>query len=385
MTMKYTRLKDMSVTSLSPCEGNDDLFLASYGKFYFNTKTEGVVCLWNVLNPGFPERYFEFKSPVTYAEFSKQHPCIVGIAHLGGHISVIDISSKRLKLLSSDLGSTIHRFRPVWQFRWFKNEDDNDVPFTCGGNGKVLIYMKETDFASRTLFKAERREGKLKGIELKNNYKPGVMPVAKRPGILCLAQHPTHRSLFLIGTEDGCIHKCSIHQNDHLDVWAAHLGPVQGIEFHPTCEHVLLSYGGDTFRVWVIGLDDPVLSYRPSHFPINGAHWSPLHPDIIFVLISDTVLVFDIRKEMVKPVSSVCSKFHEKLVSMCFTNDGRKLLTGDVSGNILLFALSGMQFIPNNPNLAIANTIVKRLKERLKQESKLQALSQLGPPFSNLI
>ncbi len=56
----------------------------------------------------------------------------------------------------------------------------------------------------------------------------------------------------MVGTEDGNIHKCSCSYNEqYLDTYSSHAGPVYKVKWSPLCPSAFLSCGADwTIKLW---------------------------------------------------------------------------------------------------------------------------------------
>lgn len=57
--------------TLGTCQ---DLLATSYGDFSFGSRRDGVVCLWTLKNPSFPERLIRCRASVTSIDFCTEHP-----------------------------------------------------------------------------------------------------------------------------------------------------------------------------------------------------------------------------------------------------------------------------------------------------------------------
>lgn len=59
---------------------NSDILAVGYGKFLFSEETKkGIVMIWNIKNPVQPERHYNFNSPITSLQFSRQCANVLAI------------------------------------------------------------------------------------------------------------------------------------------------------------------------------------------------------------------------------------------------------------------------------------------------------------------
>lgn len=68
----------------------------------------------------------------------------------------------------------------------------------------------------------------------------------------CIALHPVDQSLFLIGTEEGFIYKCSTaYLSMYLFTYTAHQMPVHRLDFNKYSPNIFASCSADwSIKVW---------------------------------------------------------------------------------------------------------------------------------------
>lgn len=71
-------------------------------------------------------------------------------------------------------------------------------------------------------------------------------------GGLCFDFHPTNEDLFLIGTEEGRIHKCSkSYSGQYLDTYEGHSMAVYSVRWNPFHGNIFMSSSADwTVKLW---------------------------------------------------------------------------------------------------------------------------------------
>jgi WD40 repeat protein len=75
---------------------------------------------------------------------------------------------------------------------------------------------------------------------------------ARKTGGLCFDFNMKESNVYLVGTEDGQIHKCSSSYNEqYMDTFAAHGAPVNRIRWSPFSPNLFLSCSSDwTVKLW---------------------------------------------------------------------------------------------------------------------------------------
>ncbi|KAL1132176.1 hypothetical protein AAG570_010133 [Ranatra chinensis] len=381
-TYRTNKCYGKAVTSLSANPANDCLLAVSYGAYRYKDKDTlaGVICLWNTKNLYKPERLYNFTSGVTHVEFSSHHPHIIGASFSKGYVSIMDVSGKDPKVICHNKGTTIFALQPVWQIRWFVSEDGEQIPVSCSNNGRITLFRKDSSFEATNLLCVPRREGVLKGTRLLKKKCLNEVPLPKRPAVLCLAPHPSDPDIYLAGTDDGVVHKCSVNYlHEHLDAFAAHNGPVYNIEFHPVCENILLTCGADfRVRIWAYNVDKPLLELACGKYAIEHAAWSPANPLVIVSVGAYMIDIWDIRRKLTLPVSRFKTRLNSRLTRVCFSNSGHNIFVGDVMGNVQVFVLKYMPYDPTFKTEALADALKRTL---VGQHEVLDELKRFGPPF----
>lgn len=127
--------------------------------------------------------------------------------------------------------------------------------------------------------------------------------LTRQGGPMAVAWVPDTTDLYLLGTDDGIIHKCSTSYNDQVLVnFAGHTGAVYTVKPSPHEPGLFLSASADwTVRVWrdprlAITTVAPVHTLtNPSKRAFADAAWSAAHPDIVLSLscvVFGSVLLF---------------------------------------------------------------------------------------------
>lgn len=160
-----------------------------------------------------------------------------------------------------------------------KNDSSNtEQLYTSNQDGRVCCYPSNEEFAAHEIMRLQRIEGKIDGVFRSNKCLGSDIPLSAHPGALLLRQWPSRPENYLIGSEEGSVHKCSTAQ-PHTQVGAAflaHDGPICSLEISPFCDRLILTCGADwTARIWAEGLNEPLLKFSTKMACVNAAAWSP--------------------------------------------------------------------------------------------------------------
>lgn len=379
-TYNQDNTKDKVVTSISLSPVNENIIAVGYGKFKYTDLKKGLVCCWNIKNPSNPERIYYFEKPVTCVSFSSQHPNILAVSFYSGLLILLDVTKVFQKITASN--QLYPQFHPVKKVCWFASEDkdNDDFTVTCGKDGKIFRYRKTAFFTSKQILSVTRIDGKLQGSDQLRKCYPKTF-VCRHPAAECMVPHPVNPVMYYIGTSDGNVYKCSINYcHHHLEVFTAHNGPVYGIEFHPFCEKVFLTYGGDwCIKVWAEGVFEPLITLISGMQSVEAAVWHPINSTIIVSITGKCIEVWDIRRKTYHPKSSTESPSKSFNTALKFTKNGYNICVGDADGNLHVLALAEMPFSPEFQELVLVQSIKKTL---ISKPELLSKLNKLGPPFN---
>lgn len=100
-TFSCEETKGRNVSGMDWNKTNSDILATSYGEFDFGNDSTGLIALWTLKNPGYPERLIECKYGVTCIDFSTSNPHLLAAGFSNGSIAIYDIRSGSKPLLES--------------------------------------------------------------------------------------------------------------------------------------------------------------------------------------------------------------------------------------------------------------------------------------------
>jgi WD40 repeat protein len=75
--------------------------------------------------------------------------------------------------------------------------------------------------------------------------------ISRKAAGLCFDFVPNDQTTYVTGTEEGSLHRCSVSYNEqYLDTYIGHQGPVHRVKFSPRWPNLFLSCSAD----WTIRL-----------------------------------------------------------------------------------------------------------------------------------
>ncbi|XP_076627743.1 dynein axonemal intermediate chain 4 [Colletes latitarsis] len=363
---------------------NKNILAVGYGARANSETKDGLVLIWNAKNPDVPGRAYPFDVPVSDLDWSRDRPNLLAIGFYDGQIKVIDVSINYVNVIRQSERTTSPSSSPQWQVQWWAGDEQfayQEQIYTCDQDGHIFCYRYVEDFMSTTMMKVFRIEGVLPGVSRTSHCNVYDTSINRSPGTLVLRRHPTLSTIYFVGSDEGCIYKCSTNYlYQHIESFLAHDGPIYSMLFSPFCPKIFLTCGADwCTRIWAEGLTEPLITLSTTMACVRYAVWSPTHSTIIANIVNNEICIWDIKRKTYIPSSVTTSPTNARLVTLDFTSDGNQVVTGNIEGDVYVHNLEGMPFPPYNQKQVLIESIVKAL---VTKPAILKNLRKLGPPFS---
>ncbi|XP_030824653.1 dynein intermediate chain 1, axonemal isoform X2 [Camarhynchus parvulus] len=200
---QYEKTKKLAVTALSWNPKYKDLFAVGYGSYDFMKQGHGMLLLYTLKNPSFPEYSFSSESGVMCLDFHSDHPHVLAVGFYDGHVAIYNLkrASPQPSYKSSKSGK---HTEPVWQVKWQKDDmDGNRNFFSVSSDGRIVSWtLVKNELVHMDVIKLSADETTMQGPE-------GLQLQTLGSGI-SFDFHKKIDYLFLVGTEEGKIYKAHV-------------------------------------------------------------------------------------------------------------------------------------------------------------------------------
>lgn len=306
-----------------------------------------------------PDTVIDSSCCVMCLEFHPENPAWLAGGNFNGEVMVWDLSQEDdLLLATSSIGDDAHR-EPVTRVHWLQDSSSKKKRYnvvSIGSDGKILVW------------KVDPKKGKLKlitGFVVMAQSLPRSMKVRgvrgdKEIGVTSLAFSHEDPDTFLVGSESGCIFRCSTHAKgspagSHIVssvplcspvtfTFNPHHGPVHAVDCSRFHRHAFVSSGQDQcIRVYNMLQAQPVLIIEPGKGYVFSASWSPVNPTLLgAVTESGHLLLYSIGSGNMVPLQCVeASSAKQPVYCLQFNSKQTQLMaTGDGGGNVRVFKMS---------------------------------------------
>uniref|UniRef100_A0A3B5LH66 Dynein axonemal intermediate chain 4 n=1 Tax=Xiphophorus couchianus TaxID=32473 RepID=A0A3B5LH66_9TELE len=339
------------VSSMAWNKKNPDLLAVGYGETDYRNHEQGLVCCWSIKNPTWPERIINCDSAVTTVDFSSNSPGQLAVGMSDGSIAIHNVQSADNKspFISSRECAKRH-LGPVWQLRWnqqelsFTGEEKVESLYSVGADGRICKwFVINCGLDCTDLMKLKKMNNTLRKTEQNKPEKTAECVLSVLTPGLCFDFHPSDSNIYLTGTWEGNIHKCSC-SNGHqfLETYRKHFCPVNCITWCPLHPDVFLSCSSDsTIQLWKQDCINPLLSFT-SNQPVAEVRWSPKHATVFGAVNEERLEIWDLNSSFLDPVIVQPAAPGLKMTSLLFASLTDCVVVGDSDGQVTAYQLQNL-------------------------------------------
>ncbi|XP_060774448.1 dynein axonemal intermediate chain 4 [Neoarius graeffei] len=333
--------KGHSVCSMAWNKKNPDILAVGYGEFDFTNQKSGLVCVWSLNNPTWPEWTFSCKSSVTSLDFSNTNPNLLAVGLYDGTIAIYNMQSSNATLICDSRDCAQKHTAPVWQVKWIvriylSGEVERETLFSVSADARISEWvfhqrLECTDMMKLKRIRNEKTEQTWKHEPLLSRWAVG----------LCFDFHCYDSNMYLVGTEEGHIHKCScLHNEQILETYKNHLGPVYRVTWSPFYPEIFLSCSADwTIQLWHRDHFTPMMSFTSVKKAVYDIMWSPHWATVFGVVNQDRVEIWDLGASILNPTLVTKVVPGVKPTCLLFAMETDCVLVGDSEGQVSVYKL----------------------------------------------
>ena len=366
-SFEKTKKKHVTAVKWNPEFG--DLFAVGYGSFDFMKQGGGMLCLFSLKNPSWPEFHCSLPCGVMCLDWHPQHASVLCVGLYDGTVCVYDVRSKgQAPIYQSTVKSGKHT-DPVWEVCWQEEDLAKNLNFfSVSSDGRVTLWtLAKSELEYADLMQLKLLNSKSKGDEEEDSALLGLA------GGCCFDFSKLSEHLFLVGTEEGWIHKCSkAYNSEYLANYAGHYMAVYTVRWNPFHHKVFASCSADwTAKLWDHTTSSALLSFD-LNVQVGDLAWSPWSSTTFAACTADgKVHVFDLNENKNEPYCEQKAVRKAKLTKVAFngTSGTPIIAVGDDHGCVTTMKPS--------PNLRW--TAVTKAAAELKAKEEAEAAAQGGP------
>ncbi|KAL6469861.1 hypothetical protein MHYP_G00209800 [Metynnis hypsauchen] len=349
---QYDKAKRLSVTALCWNQKYKDLFGVGLGSYDFTKQGRGMLLFYSLKNSTYPEFIFPTLSGVMCLDIHKQLSYLVAVGFYDGCVAVYNLKDDGPQPVYKSTAKTGKHTDPVWQVKWQEDDIDNNHNFfSVSSDGRVVSW---------TLVKNELVFTDIIKLSIEGPINEGQEGM-QLPAMACGTSFDFHKQtdyLFLVGTEEGKIHKCSkFYSSQLLETYVAHNMAVDAVKWNHFHPKVFISCSSDwTVKIWDHTIKSPMFTFD-LNAAVGDVAWSPYSSTVFAAVTTDgKVHVYDLSVNKYEAIcqQAVVAKKKTRLTHIEFNPVYPIIIVGDDRGYVTSLKLS--------PNLR------KKPKEKKGQE-----------------
>ncbi|CAH0550962.1 unnamed protein product [Brassicogethes aeneus] len=341
----YDKTKTHTVTDLDWNPYYYDLFTVCFGFFDFvKPINNGAVCLFTIKNPSFPDYICITDSAVMCADIHPKYCYMVVIGQYDGAVLVFNVQqSCKDPIFKSNNVTNKHR-GIVWEIKWGPDLPDGELNFfSVSADGKVNNWvLMQNELMRLTIINLYLDQEAVAG--------PDGTKFRLKSCASCIKFHPDNPQIYLVGTEEGLIYKCSTQYSSlYLLTYKAHDLPISRMDFNRYNRDIFISASYDwRVKIWDDQRLEPLFSFDLGD-RVGDVKWAPYSSTVFAAVTTEgKVYVFDLNINKYKPicVQAVVSKRRNKLTRLAFNPKLPIIIVGDDKGCVTTLKLSPNLRIP---------------------------------------
>ncbi|XP_032164264.1 dynein intermediate chain 1, axonemal isoform X1 [Mustela erminea] len=332
------KAKRLAVTALCWNPKYNDLFAVGHGSYDFMKQSRGMLLLYSLKNPSFPEYIFSSESGIMCLDMHVDHPYLVVVGHYDGNVAIYNLKKPQSQPSFRSSAKSGKHTDPVWQVKWQKDDMDNNLNFfSVSSDGRIVSW---------TLLKSELVHTDVIKLKVEGNTTDGLNGLQLHT-VGCGTAFDFHKEIdymFLVGTEEGKIYKCSkSYSSKFLDTYDAHNMAVDAVSWNPYHAKVFMSCSSDwTVKIWDHTIKTPMFIYDLNS-AVGDVAWAPYSSTVFAAVTTDgKTHVFDLSINKYEAICSqpVVAKKKNKITHVQFNPIHPIIIVGDDRGHVICLKLS---------------------------------------------
>jgi len=368
---QFEKAKKKHVTAVKWNPEFSDLFAVGYGSFDFMKQGGGMLCLFSLKNPSWPEFTCNLHCGVMCLDWHPQHSSVLCVGLYDGTVCVYDVRSKTQAPIYQSTVKTGKHTDPVWEVCWQEEDLAKNLNFfSISSDGRVTLWTlakSELEYADLMQLKLIQKGGGKAGEEEEDSALLGLA------GGCCFDFSRLSEHLFIVGTEEGWIHKCSkAYNSEYLANYSGHYMAVYTVRWNPFHASVFASCSADwTAKLWDHTTSSALLSFD-LNVQVGDLAWSPWSSTTFACCTADgKVHIFDLNENKNEPYCEQKAVRKAKLTKVAFNPKSNVpiIAVGDDHGCVTTLKPS--------PNLRW--TAVTKAEAEAKAKAEAEAAASGGP------
>ena len=305
----------------------------------------------------------ESEAGVSALSFSNQHASLLAVGNTDGTLALYDVRKHGNAPALKTTVSTGQHTGTIWEVKWVergKGRGENLISISADGRVLEWSMKKGLERTAPDLMKLKRMPNKNhEGAGAEGGASKGGKGAAaphkeallsRQSGGMCFDINPKEAITYVVGTEDGTIHKCSKSQSENYIMdYKPHEEPVYRIRWSPFCSGYFLTCSADwTSRLYDVDKPDPVIKIDSNRQDaVHDVAWSYTNATIFGAATAQgRVDIWDIADPL-QPRATLELENRSLNCLLFAEQESPVVVVGDNCGDVTVVKLTGAEFERN--------------------------------------
>ena len=349
--------QNKAVTSLSWSNKFEELFLATYCNSETSHENDGLAIIWSRHYPRRKEYALHCETAISIARFYPYNPSLIIGGTYTGQIVVWDLRVNTSYPVSRTSISSRSHTEPVFGMEFVGSSENSHNLITMSTDGRVCTWsMNKLDSPPDVVDLHHTSATREFNAELVLTD-PRRTSTYTTPILSQVMKFPKGEvNTFFVGSENGTIFSADRFGSSTgiNEAYTGHFAPVTSIDTHPSIEFsdLMVSSSMDwTCKLWSQKKQSPLLSFEEFEDYVYDVKWSPQHPSLFAAADGAGYLsLWNVNIDQEMPVFK-SSTGTSALNKISWSNDGKRIATGSISGHVYLYSLDDELSIPKQKEI----------------------------------
>ena len=355
------------IKSISFNSSSINFFAVAYGECpdqsIKSKSSNGLICIWNILNPGQPERVIETSSIPTSIVFSEGVPYLIAAGFSDGSVGLYDIRQKKCECIALSTVETGSHEGEVGEVVFQQRTDTrikSEAIVSVANGGRVTQWTVANGLEHKDLVTLKK---------LKTVVKEGETQTLRYEDLHCISFNTSQPNIYVVGSEDGALFICDTQYNeDYIQKLLFHFRSVLTIKFSPISPGWFISGSCDgSAAMWNTQRSTPVAVFYLGKSTFNSIEWSPISGTVFAAACSDgECRIWDVSLDSVDPIAKLTTYEKKEFTAVAWSPKLPIFVAGNTAGVVYLSKINGL------PSLISGNN---KEQEKIRFESVIQMMS----------
>ncbi|KAL4448518.1 hypothetical protein ABPG75_005737 [Micractinium tetrahymenae] len=401
--------EELPVSCLAFNRAAPGLLAVGYGRLEYAVSSAGLVAVWSLANPTHPLWHATTACGVSALDWSGRSAGTLAVGFFDGSLALYNVRSgsssgasagRGRGSSSSESSSTTKPLarappgcaaggsggghaEPVWRLRFVPKAADSgdEMLVSISSDGRLLEWKHAQGLERTELLRLKRQHGSAAARRLQGPAKEAQASaegyLGRAAGGTCFDFCPADPRTYLVGTEDGGVHRCSTaFTEQYIQSYGGHLAPVYQVCWSPSVPSLFLTASADwSVRLWSEAQPRSLWTFQlpNSKAEVADVAFCPGASTLFAAAAGNTLQLWDVERSVLAP-RATATRFGVRLTALAFSRTAPVVVVGADDGVVSVYSLAGMYQVDGEGGEASEQEQRQRLEAALRHHMA-QAIS----------